>query len=278
MQGRRWCFTLNNPTEDEQKHIAQLRDGEEHLRFLIAGLEVGANGTPHLQGYVELDRPSRLGALKRLLGTERPHLERAVGTADQNITYCSKEGNIVVRVGTTGPQRQGGRTDLLAVKELLDSGGSIGDVAERHFAQFVQYRRSFQAYLDLRRVPRTWRTQVSWIWGPTGSGKSRRALQEGEALSGGDLAWIADQTLQWFEPYGGHKGAVFDDFAGGAPLPLLLRLFDRYPMQVAIKGGFVQWSPRIVWVTSNLSPFELYGHHPQFPALERRLDEIIHLE
>lgn len=278
MQGRRWTFTLNNYTEDESKYIAELRAGEQHLRFLIAGIETGESGTRHLQGYLELTRPTRLAGVKRLLGTERVHLERAVATADQNITYCSKEGNLLVRVGTTGDGRQGSRTDLLAVKELLDSGATLGEVADRHFTQFVQYRRSFQAYVDLRRVPRSWRTQVSWVWGPTGSGKSRRVMQESQALSGGDVAWIADQTLQWFEPYGGHKGAVLDDFAGKAPLPLLLRLFDRYPMQVAIKGGFVQWSPRIVWVTSNFSPYELYGHEVQFPALERRLDEIIHLE
>lgn len=117
----------------------------------------------------------------------------------------------------------------------------------------------FETYERLRAGRRQWRTQVVWLWGSTGSGKSRRAWDEANNLCQGSVASVADSSLKWFEPYAGHKGAIFDDFDGSAPLPLLLRLFDRYPMDVAIKGEFVSWVPRIVWVTSNYHPRHFYA-------------------
>ncbi len=93
-----------------------------------------------------------------------------------------------------------------------------------------------------------------WIYGPTGSGKSRRAHRESEALCPGSVLWLPDQSLRWFDGYNGHKGLVLDDFTGDAELPFLLRLLDRYPLKVPIKGGFMEFVGRIVWITSNFSP------------------------
>lgn len=53
-KARKWCFTLNNPTEDEIVMIAfRMTAG---IVYMIYGREHfdGAEGhTPHLQGYIE---------------------------------------------------------------------------------------------------------------------------------------------------------------------------------------------------------------------------------
>jgi len=245
----------------------------------LVGRELGEGGTPHLQGYVEFTRPTRMEAVKTILGTRTAHLEIARGTPAQNKEYCNKENNILVDFGTTGRESQGTRTDLSAVKSVLDSGGSLRDVADLDFGAYVKYHRAFEAYARLRRnEPRDFRTQCVWAWGPTGSGKSRYANEESARLSGGDVAWIADPTLQWFEPYGGHKGVVLDDFDGRAPIAMLLRIIDRYSLLVPVKGGYVNWCPRIIWITSNFSPSELYGNERQYDALRRRIDEVKKIE
>jgi Putative viral replication protein len=49
---QKFCFTLNNYTEDEFKKI-----GEYMLKnavYGIVGREIGELGTPHLQGYINL--------------------------------------------------------------------------------------------------------------------------------------------------------------------------------------------------------------------------------
>ena len=40
---RRYCFTLNNPTDAEKLSLDQLGDS---CRYLVLGFEVGESGTP----------------------------------------------------------------------------------------------------------------------------------------------------------------------------------------------------------------------------------------
>lgn len=278
-QVTRWCFTINNYTEEHCERILSIPRDPRGVRYIVVGREVGASGTPHLQGYIEFSRSVRMATVQMAIGARGCHVEAAIGTAIQNKEYCTKENNVLIDWGSTGNERQGTRNDIRRVKELLDGGGSLRDVADMDFNAFCKYHRALGVYSQLRRAePRNFRTQCVWIWGPTGSGKSMRANSESLALSGGDVAWIADPTLQWFEPYAGNKGVVLDDFDGRAPIALLLRLLDRYPMLVSIKGQFVNFCARIVWITSNFSPSELYGNERQFDALRRRIDEVIHIE
>lgn len=66
------------------------------IRCLCMGQEVGANGTPHLQGYLEFGIRKRLSTIRaRLpLGILRAHFEPARSTRSQNYNYCKKEGGI----------------------------------------------------------------------------------------------------------------------------------------------------------------------------------------
>lgn len=269
---RRWCFTLNNYTDDEYAAVCRGL-AVPGVRYAVVGKEVGESGTPHLQGYLECANSMRIGGVKRILGTDRCHLEPARGDGRQASEYCKKEGSFV-EFGRLGGG-QGNRTDLAAVKELLDARVSMLDVAQAHFGAYCRYRRSFEAYAALLCPKRAWRTQLIWYWGASGTGKSRLAHEESQALCGGDVAWMADVTLAWYNPYAGHKGIVIDDLDGRAPITELLRMCDRYNCQVPIKGGFVEFSARIVWITSNRSPLELYGHCGEnYEGLRRRIDDL----
>lgn len=95
---KRWCFTLNNPTDQEQIYLAIA--GEEisidevaPFSYLIFGRETGESGTPHLQGFAIFKKKTRLTQIKNLYGFERCHLEVARGTAHQAATYCKKDGD-----------------------------------------------------------------------------------------------------------------------------------------------------------------------------------------
>ncbi len=90
---RRVCFTLNNYTDDEVVTLSHYF--EEHGKYII-GKEVGEEGTPHLQGYVEFKGQKRFSTLKKL--NQRIHWEKARGNRDQNIRYCSKENNYIYNI------------------------------------------------------------------------------------------------------------------------------------------------------------------------------------
>lgn len=62
----RWCFTLNNYTEEEYGSMVLVF--KEKCKMCIIGDEKGDSGTPHLQGYVEFKtkcRPLNLFDLNR---------------------------------------------------------------------------------------------------------------------------------------------------------------------------------------------------------------------
>lgn len=91
-RSQRFCFTVNNPTDDDRSAVATFCDGPDCL-YAIVGREVAeSTGTPHLQGYVYLARRYRRGILCRSLGG-RAFLESSRGTHAQNRNYCSKGGD-----------------------------------------------------------------------------------------------------------------------------------------------------------------------------------------
>lgn len=108
----RWCFTINNYTTAD---IARLADID--CQYLIFGRETGANGTPHLQGYIEFHGRKRFNAAKAEIGTTA-HLEVAKGTAAQNRAYCTKD-NDFEEFGDPKNLQQGKRTDWERLREWL---------------------------------------------------------------------------------------------------------------------------------------------------------------
>lgn len=272
-QGQYWCFTINNWTPNDVLLLQALHPAR--VTFIIFGREVGANGTRHLQGYLELPRRLRFNQVVALFQPIRPHIERRAGTAEQARDYCRKDGDYT-ELGTISQVAPGERNDLVALRNFIDTGASLRDIAETHFRSFLLYERSIRSYRNLRSPSRNWVTNVSVFWGLTGTGKTRRCHQEAEE---NQQPLYIHPGGRWFDGYDGEPLVLFDDFSGACfPLPYLLKLLDRYAMQVPIKGGFVNWRPRHIYITSNLDPDAWYPNaHPEHrAALRRRFTEVVH--
>lgn len=84
----RIAFTVNNPTEEDIQGLSNI---QQRSRFICYAQEVGDNGTPHLQGYIEFVNQTTLRTIKGFL--PRAHIERATQSREVNIRYC-KKGNI----------------------------------------------------------------------------------------------------------------------------------------------------------------------------------------
>jgi len=88
-RAKHWQFTLNNYTEDECERIDAMGT-DPTVSYLIYGKEVGASGTPHLQGHISFVQQRSLIQVKNRLA-ERAHLE-VVRLLSSHIEYCKKDG------------------------------------------------------------------------------------------------------------------------------------------------------------------------------------------
>lgn len=265
MAATRWTFTLNNYTEAE---IEVIKGNAPQMRYIIFGKEVGAEGTPHLQGYLELKARKRLGGVKDLLCV-RVHLEIAMGTAEQNIAYCSKEGN----VWTAGAVVVAGqRTDLDKIRQMANTDGmravsSVGNYQQMKVAE---------KFLEYNEEERNWECAVHWFWGATGTGKSRTARE----MCSPDDTYVKNNESKWWSGYDKHEFVIIDDFRDSWwSITEMLRLLDRYTCQLEVKGGHRQLLAKTIIVTSCQNPADCYRNTGErIQQLLRRINFIRHFE
>lgn len=238
------------------------------IGLLITAPEVGESGTPHYQGYVEFKKKVTAAWIKEQPFWMRAHLELSKGSDWKNLAYCAKD----TKLGVTGvPMQQGSRTDLENVKDAIDGGAGEPELWQDHFKPMVKYRQAFRDY-RLSRVGRNRDApSVTVIWGPTGTGKTRMVHENEEEL----WIWGGDR---WFDGYWGQEAALFDDFDGteGFHFRMMLKVLDRYPLQVPVKGGFVAWIPKRIYITSNVNPKDWYVKEKDVSPLLRRFTDVIY--
>jgi len=87
------------------------------IRYLFYGHEIGEQGTPHLQGFLQTFKQLRIPELKKRIH-DKIHWESTKGTYDQNIAYCSKEATNIIELGE--PMNHGKRTDIDEMKTLFE--------------------------------------------------------------------------------------------------------------------------------------------------------------
>jgi hypothetical protein len=249
-QSRRFSFTLNNYTEEELEILDSVGSNGV-VPYVLFALEVGAEGTPHVQGYLETEKKITFSGLRKKLALPRLALMVANGTAEQNLTYCSKE----MKPWIFGhPMSPGKRNDLDHIKDLMDDGARMKDVAEADFPTFIRYERNLSKYRAIVLQSEEYNPpEVVVLYGIPGSGKTRYVHDKHEDI----WAWPGKE---WFCGYDGHEVALFDDFDGrDFSYRLLLRVLDRYRIIVPTKGGHVPWRPKYIYLTTNVYPTEWYS-------------------
>lgn len=148
---KRWCFTLNNPTDLEKQAFA---DSADSFDYLCIGRERGANNTPHLQGYAVFNLKLRLANVKALPGFSRCHLEVSRGTPKEASDYCKKDADFD-EYGTL-PKGQGHRSEFDDLKEWIkqcESYPTDRDLAENFPSLWGRYRSSCISFRDLFTPP-----------------------------------------------------------------------------------------------------------------------------
>lgn len=288
---RRVCFTVNNPTEESHLSLVDLVENGT-FRFLIYSEEKGANQTVHLQGYAEFEGCFDFSVIKGFMPLGA-HIEQAKGSKRDNVRYCSKASSHVSGPFIYGDlaSHQGQRTDLYDAISKLGSSSSVEKCAsdDTFATTYVKYSSGFDKLARLRKVPyyepaEAEEKKVHVLWGSTGTGKSHGAYNSLRASYPLEKPYfLCDLSGQWFDGYSGQSGVIMDDFRGhnsGMKVETFLRLTDKWPMDVPVKGSFVPWTPKTIYITSNEDP-DLWFRNESLStqaAVARRLSTVTHLE
>jgi len=262
-QSRRWCFTLNNYTTDDE--VALQRSS---YKYMIYGREhCPTTGTPHLQGYVVFSAMKRLSSLKKL--NSCAHWEIAKADTDDNVAYCSK--------ADPNPYESG-------VKPRNRKEQAIGQ--KEHYADVIrsakegtcetEYPQEFLRYHGT--IKRMYRPKLEdlaeysayWYVGPPGTGKSRKARDLYPGLYNKLLN-------KWWDGYEHEDVVLLDDFSksnvhtGDA----LKNWADHYPFRAEVKGSSMMIRPKVIIVTSNYEIEELWPEDPELVAALKRRFKVV---
>lgn len=253
---KHWTWTLNNYTNDEKEQLADKATellATKRLIYLVYGEEIApTTNTPHLQGYIAFNSRLTLRQVKQILPS-RSHLEPSRGSPAQNATYCKKDGTFT-EYGSC-PGGSGTRSDLVKLYADIKDGKSAEQIADAYPSHYLRYRNNILAAIRDLQPHRDWMPDNIIFWGRSGAGKTRKVFD-----SHPHTEIYVHTGEKWFDGYDRHPIVLFDDYTGSEfKLGYLLKLLDRYPMRVPVKGGFVQWVPKTIYFTSNKDPETWYG-------------------
>jgi len=157
-----WSLTINNFTEDDKCSVMN-----EPIKWGVWQIEKGKEGTPHIQGFVQLQRDQRPSYVKKM--HSRAHWEVMESTPEKCRAYCQKLDTRISGPWEYGEfKTQGQRTDLKDVMNDIKSGVKNLLLWERYPSTMVRYHKSFDVYKTLLNVNRNWKTEVYVFWGKTG--------------------------------------------------------------------------------------------------------------
>jgi len=286
-KSRNWTIVWNN------KRMADLMDklgANDQVRYFCGQGEISpTNAVKHVQAYVQFLNPKSFHYVKSLL--DGAHLERAMGTFEENKAYCSKAetknpdaDEAFVEMGEPADEKkQGKRGDLDSVLadarlgKLDDPVGSTLDnvcghdsrvpsfsyhqseFMSKHFGVWIKHPnlvdriKVTDAASDRKKSRKDDGVKVYILWGATGTGKSRCIQDRYEGR-----LFVAPPTapggMQWYDGYCGEYAALFEEFTGRVHIEETLRITDRYNLKMPVKGSFVDWIPKVILFTSNLEP------------------------
>ncbi|KGG51715.1 putative viral replication protein, partial [Mitosporidium daphniae] len=212
----------------------------------------------HIQGYVIMQTRKRFpGILKIIRGIEDVGgvtISTCKGTHGQNVAYVTKSDTRVDPLDPFGDDvtgeelSKGGSVGKIArLIEVATGPGGINGALEELPVTGMQNIRNLQTFLHFTQKPHVGVRFNIFISGPPRCGKSRFAW----SLLG--LPYVKGAG-KWFDGYSGEKTALFDECQTlGRITDLVLKITDRYPARVEVKGGSVWFNAVVNVFTSNLS-------------------------
>lgn len=306
MQSRNWCFTVNNPDEllnfddpiwNNQVIFAvyTLEKGEEGTDHFQGYLELRSSRriaylkTRLPRAHLEVRRGTReqavLYCVKTWEGNTLPGYGEPSLQVEDNSTSTEAVSPLTMTSLLYGQpiwyglqstaaefltllKRPAKKKDrMLKIKQMIEDGKTESDIANEDFELWVRSYRAFREYRMIITPSRSHDVEVIVLQGPTGTGKSKWAMDNYP-----DAYW--KQRSIWWDGYSDQETVIIDEFYGWMPFDTLLRVCDRYPLLVESKGGQINFVAKTIIITTNAVPSAWYKN-VYFNSFVRRVNKWI---
>ena len=209
----------------------------------------------HYHAYIKLDIRRRIRADNLVFNGRRPNLELVSRTVRKAIDYVKKDGDFI----------EFGHEELKLDKKEKITYALTHTLKENQESGLFSFSELRSIPILKAQIDNNWpmdgskEREVYWFYGKTGTGKTREAVRMMIEKLNEDWISLTGNLRQFFDPYSGQKGVIFDDLRKGSIVwNQLLVLTDRYRTQVNIKGSICPWLAEIIIITAPVPPEELF--------------------
>lgn len=255
LQSRRWCFT---------SYSDKVNIKTDNIDYIIYQHEIcPTTNKQHKQGYLVTTNKCAFKTVKSYFDDEKIHIERAIGTHEQCIKYCSKTetrkpDTKPIEWGNKNCIQQGKRNDLENIITEIKSNKTIKwtDLCEKYTAVIAKYEKFVRKAADQYKcriieedIGRTEMTNLIVIYGPSGTGKTTWIKQNVK-----DCYW-KNESHKWWDGYTGQENVCINDFTNTGHIKMIdfLTICDHAPYQIETKGGMANFTSKNVYITTNLT-------------------------
>lgn len=273
-RSRGWCITAWESEWDSCKKLLQSAD------YSIWGHETcPSTGKKHLQSYGYWHNKISFNEIKRWLPTS--NFRAANGNAAQNRAYCCKEGDFEEHGDMPS---QGSRNDIADFRDAILAGASEEELIMEFPTMMAKYDRFYQRCRNIvlkKEAKKMEAPEVTVLIGAPGIGKTKH-IYDHERTDDVYKVEVGDGSSGsvFWDAYSGESVILIDDFHSNLKLDYMLRLLDRYPMKLNIKGGYTWKCAKRIYITSNIPIERWYPNCPNVhrKALMRRISKMTVLD
>jgi len=215
------------------------------------------------------------------IGDNKAHIEKRFGSQIQAIEYCKKDG----KFKEFGERReQGGNPDVKdLIQNIYEGKFEYDEFLLENPETYHKYGRTIEKAIERSntKIKRDFETKILWYWGKSGVGKTKSAYEYAETHKYKIYEYPYEKGL-WWDNYRSEEIVLFDDFSKSSiDYKFLLRLADRYPLTVPIRGKApVPFLSKLIIITSDIDPKKMFwktGDDNFYKQLLRRIDEVIEI-
>lgn len=289
---RRYNLTINRPGEVWTHEAIREALEKLNLKYWCMADEIGLQEqTPHTHIYFVSNLSAvRFSTVKKLFPTA--HIEPAQGTSEENRAYIQKSGKWQndPKADTSVPgtfeewgecpiERPGERTDLAILYGYIKDGLSNFEIMEAnpdYMLNLEKIERARQTIREEEYRKMYRKLEVTYIWGPTGTGKTRSVM---EGPGGYEDVYRVTDYAHPFDSYAGEEVLLLDEYSSNFKIRDLLNYLDGYPLTLPAR-----YSNRVacysrVYIISNLCltkqyPETQYESPETYSALLRRIQKV----